>query len=336
MNAAAAPAMLRLLGGFQISQALYVAARAGLADQLLDGPMPLSELATASGLRLDPLTRIVQVLAVEGVFAIDADTGLVRLGTLGRTLASGVPESLRNVALTWMETHYPAFGELWRTAETGRSAAELAFGMPFFDWLSEDPARVGVFTAAMTDFAGAIRQDAMDAVELGGVRTVVDIGGADGVVLAALARRYPKLRGTVFDLPHVVAAAPEVLRAQGVDDRITAAGGDFFAEVPSGDCYLACFILHDWSDEQARQILARIHQAASVPEARLVLVEAVLDQGGAPEVARLLDLTMLGMLTGRERSAADWRALLVGSGFRLNRIRATAGPMCVIEATRIP
>jgi trans-aconitate methyltransferase len=104
-----------------------------------------------------------------------------------------VPESLRNVALTWMETHYRPFGELWHTAETGRPAAELAFGMPFFDWLGEEPARVGMFTAAMTDFARAIRQDAMDEVELGGVRTVVDIGGADGTVLAALARRYPKL-----------------------------------------------------------------------------------------------------------------------------------------------
>lgn len=340
MNAPASPtpaiAMLRLLGGYQIAQAFFVAARAGLADQLLDGPRPLAELAAATGLRPDPLARIVHALAGEDVFALDADTGLVRLGPLGRTLASGVPESVRNIALMWMDSHYRAFGELWGTAETGRPAAELAYGEPFFDWVGEDPARVGAFTAAMTDFARAIRHHALDAVELDGARTVVDIGGADGAVLAVLAQRDPHLRGTVFDLPHVVAAAPDVLRAHGVDDRITTAGGDFFVEVPPAEDYLACFILHDWSDEKAGLILANVHRAATAPDARLTLVETVLDQGAAPEVASLLDLTMLGMLTGRERSATDWRDLLAAAGFRLDRIRTTQGPMCVIEATRLP
>ncbi|MEV7021518.1 methyltransferase [Kitasatospora sp. NPDC093558] len=340
MNAADSPTpaitMLRLLGGYQISQALFVAARAGLADQLLDGPIPLAELATATGLRPGPLARIVHALAGEGVFALDAGTGLVRLGPLGRTLASGLPESVRNIALMWMDSHYRAFGELWGTAETGRPAAEIAFGEPLFDWIGQDPARVRAFSAAMTDFARAIRHHSLDAVELDGARTVVDVGGADGTVLAVLAERYPHLRGTVFDLPHVVTAAPEVLRAHGVDDRITTAGGDFFVEVPPADSYLACFILHDWSDEKAGLILGNIHRAADATDARLILVETVLDEGAAPEVASLLDLTMLGVLTGRERTRPEWRDLLAASGFRLDRIRTTPGPMCVIEATRVP
>ncbi|GAA2689467.1 methyltransferase [Streptomyces lunalinharesii] len=331
---APALAMLRLLGGFQISQALYVAARARIADQLLEGPRPLHELAESSGLWPEPLARIIQALAVEEVFDYDAETEEVRLGRLGRTLASGVSDSVRNVALTWMETHYQPFGHLWQTAETGRPAADLALGMPFFDWLGQKPDRVETFTAAMTDFVKAIRQDAVNAVELDGAHTLVDIGGADGTVLVTLASRYPELHGVVFDLPHVVEAAPELLRAHQVDDRITTAGGDFFTEVPPGDCYLLSFVLHDWSDEKAGHILDRIHQAASVPDARLVLVETVLDRGDAPQIARLLDLTMLGMLTGRERSSAAWRELLAANGFRLDRIRPTAGPMCVIEATR--
>ncbi|MFJ8039569.1 methyltransferase [Kitasatospora sp. NPDC096147] len=338
MQTAATPAlaMLRLLGGYQISQALYVVARAGVADRLVDGEVPVAELARATGLRPDALARIVHVLAGEGVFAFDRPTDLVALGPLGRTLLTDGPESLRNIALTWMETHYPPFGELWHTATTGEPAIDHHFGMPLFEWLARDRERAATFSGAMGDFARAIRQDAFAAVELEGVRTVVDVGGADGAVLAALARRHPGLRGTVLDLPHVVAAAPPVLRAHGVDDRITAVGGDFFAEMPPADCYLACFVLHDWSDERATGILRRMHRAAAVPHARLVLVETVLDRGESPEVAALLDLTMLGMLTGRERAAEEWRALLAAGGFRLDRIREAGGPACVIEATRVP
>ncbi|MGF1426732.1 methyltransferase [Kitasatospora sp. LaBMicrA B282] len=349
MTVAPSADMLRLLGGFQISQALYVTARAKVADHLLAGPLPLPALAAATGLDAAPLGRLLRTLAAEGVFTVEPDDDpdgedpdgepdgaahgpLVGLGPLGRTLASDTPESLRNVALTWMETHYLAFAELWHTARDGVPAAERAYGRPFFDWLGEDPERVATFTAAMADFA-RLRRDALDAVEVDGARTVVDVGGADGTVLAALARRHPQVRGIVFDLPHVVAAAPPLLRAQGVADRVEAQGGDFFTAVPAGDCYLACFILHDWDDEQAGRILARIHQAAT-PQARLVLVDTVLGEGALPQVATLLDLTMLGMLGGRERSAADWRHLLTAHGFQLDRIRPTAGPMCVLEATR--
>ncbi|GAA1959152.1 methyltransferase [Kitasatospora viridis] len=328
--------MLRLLGGFQLSQALFVVARAGVADQLVAGPRPLTELAAAVGLRPEPLARILHVLAAEEVFTVDAERALVGLGRLGPTLVSGGPESLRNIALAWEQTHYRAFGELWGTALTGVPAADLAYGKPFFDHLGEHPAQVATFTAAMTDFARAIRHHALDAVELAGAQFVVDIGGADGAVLAELARREPGLRGTVLDLPHVVAAAPEVLRAAGVADRITATAGDFFAALPPADCYLACFILHDWSDERATRILDRVHRAATAPDTRLVVVDTVLDGGTVPEVATLLDLTMLGMLTGRERTAAAWRALFTAGGFELTEIRPTPGPMCVLEARRVP
>ncbi|SEL14798.1 methyltransferase [Streptacidiphilus jiangxiensis] len=328
-------AALRLLGGFQLSQAAYVAARAGIADLLLDGPKPVAELAVAAGLRTEPLARIVRVLSGEGVFTFDPGTQLVGLGRLGRTFVTDAPESLRNIALMWMETHYLPFDELWGTVCDGVPAAERALGMPFFDWIGRDPALVALFTAAMRDFARAIRQGAIDAVDVGRAACVVDVGGADGAVLASVASRRPDLRGVVFDLPHVVTAAADVLRAGGLEDRVTTVGGDFFAEVPAGDCHLACFILHDWDDERAGRILDRIHEAASAPTARLLLVEIVLGEGSAHEVGSLLDLTMLGMLTGHERTSDDWRALLAAHGFHLDRIRPTGGPMCVLEATRI-
>jgi hypothetical protein len=333
MTEAPAVDMLRLLGGFQISQALYVVARAGIADQLLAGPRPIDELAAAVAVRPDLLRRLLRTLSAEDVFTLDAAEQEVALGPLGPTLAAGTPESMRNVALTWMETHYLPFAELWGTLQDGVPAAERALGRPFFDWLGDSPENTATFSAAMADLLRAVRRDAVDALDLTGVHTVVDLGGADGTVLAALAARYPRLRGTVFDAPHVVAAAPALLRAHGVVDRIGTEGGDFFVSVPAADCYLACFILHDWDDEQSARILGTV-RAAATPGARLFLVETVLGEGGSPQVATLLDLTMMGMLGGRERSAEDWRRLLTAAGFRLDRIRPTSSPMCVIEATR--
>ncbi|MFF0739335.1 methyltransferase [Streptomyces sp. NPDC004111] len=333
---APAVSMLRLLGGFQVSQALYVAARARIADRLADGPRTVAELAEAADLRPELLRRLLRTLAAEGVFGYDEPQDRVTLGPLGHTLRTGAPGSVRNVALMWMETHYRPFAGLWQTLHDGIPAAQAELGMPFFDWLGKDPARIATFSGAMGDMMRTVRADALAAVRLDGVRTLVDIGGADGTALAELALREPRLRGTVFDLPHVVAAAPALLRDRGVADRITTEGGDFFTAVPAGaDCYLACFVLHDWNDAQALRILGRVHEAAA-PDARLLLVETVVGEGTPPEVATLLDLTMLGMLDGRERTRDDWRTLLADADFRLDRVLATGGPMCVVEATRMP
>ncbi|MFJ2774854.1 methyltransferase [Streptomyces sp. NPDC087300] len=334
-NRTPAVAILRLLGGFQISQALYVAARAGIADELRAGARPVPAVAEATGLRPDLLRRLLRSLGAEQVFTYDEDRDAVALGPLGHTLCGDADDSVRDIALMWMETHYRPFAQLWSTLHDGVPAAERELGKPFFDWLGEDADRVAGFTSAMGNMMRAIRQDALDAIDLGGAEHLVDIGGADGTAIASLARRHPRLRGTVFDLPHVVSAATAALEAQGLADRIGISGGDFFQAVPAGaDAYLACFILHDWNDKQSTRILERVHEAAA-PGARLYLVETVLGRGPAPEIATMLDLTMMGMLDGRERTPEDWRSLLAGAGFRLTRTVETAGPMCVLEAVKV-
>ncbi|MFD7162909.1 methyltransferase [Streptomyces violascens] len=336
MTVTPAADMLRLLGGFEISQALYAVARTGLADLLLSGPRPVTDLAEAAGVRSDLLRRLARTLAAEDVFTLDEAEDTVGLGPLGTTLATGTPESVRNVALMWMETHYLPFAELTQTLRDGSPSADRVLGQPFFDWLGQDPAKVATFSAAMADLLRTLRQDALASLDLAGVGSVVDVGGADGTALAELAERHPDLRGTVFDLPHVVAAATELLSARGVADRVTAVGGDFFASVPGpADCYLACFILHDWPDDRATRILENV-RAAAAPGARLFLVETVLGEGTQPQIANLMDLTMMGMLGGRERTRDHWQTLLATAGFRLDRIRPTKGPMCVIEATLQP
>ncbi|MER5887635.1 methyltransferase [Streptomyces sp. NPDC001941] len=336
MKRAPAVDMIHLLGGFQISQALYAAARTGVADRLLDGPRAVPELAAATGTRPELLRRLIGTLSAERVFTYDAGTDRAGLGPLGHTLAEGHPDSVRAVALMWMETHYLPFSGLYENLRDGVPAAERVLGEPFFDHLAADPEQVAGFSAAMRDLMHAVRRDALGAVDLSGVRRLVDIGGADGTALAGLAAKYPGLRGTVFDLPHVVTAATALLRERGLADRVDTSGGDFFEAVPGGaDCYLACFILHDWDDARAARILRRVHEAAA-PGARLFLVESVLGEGAAPELGGLLDLTMMAMLGGRERTREDWRELLTGAGFRLDRIVLTDGPMCVVEATHQP
>lgn len=327
--------MLRLLGGFQISQALYVVARTAIADQLVAGPVPIARLAEFAGVREDMLRRVVRSLAAESVFIYDADEDIVGLGLLGPTLVSESPGSVRNVALMWMQTHYLAFAELEGTLHDGVPAAEHAHGRPFYAWLGDDPARTSIFSAAMADLMRVMRRDALASLSFDGVRRVVDVGGADGTVLGGLATRHLHLRGTVFDLPHVVAAAPGVLRELGVGERIDTAAGDAFVAVPpDADCYLACGVLQGWNDEQASHALARIHEAAA-PDTRLVIVDMVVGESSAPQLVGLLDLTMMAMSGGRGRTARDWQNLLTAAGFRLDQI-SPHGPVCVIEASPQP
>ena len=166
-------------------------------------------------------------------------------------------------------------------------------------------------------------------------RQVVDVGGGQGVLLAAVLRAHPHLRGVLFDQPAVVAGAAPVLRAAGVADRCEVVGGDFFAAVPAGgDVYLLSRILHDWDDARATALLRVLHRAAR-PGARLVVVERVLPPGDAPHPGKLIDLTMLVMLGGRERTEAEFRALLAGAGFSLTRVVPLPdGGWSAVEGTR--
>ncbi|WP_067814864.1 methyltransferase [Actinomadura kijaniata] len=330
----AATEVFCLLGGFKISQALYVVARLGVADHLLNGPRRVADLSDEVGARPDMLRRLLRVLTAEGIFLLEQDTDRVALGPLGGPLASSTHNSLRNLAMMWMETHYASFADLWKTVHDGRPAMEHHHGVPFFDWLGQRPDQVTQFSRAMNDTLRVFRMDTLRRIDLSGVDTVVDVGGADGAVLAELATLHPHLRGVVFDLPEVVVDATRRLSLAGVSDRITTAAGDFFEAVPAGaDLYLACMILHDWNDEQATRILRAIHTAAP-PGARLQLMDIVLPEKEISRPVCLMDLTMMGTVGGRERTEHDWRTLLTAAGFTLNRILRSPTPFTLLEATR--
>jgi len=324
--------MVQLLAGFQISQALYAAAVLGVADHLVAGPAPVEVLAEHTGAHGPSLHRLLRTLASAGVFT-EPEPGVFALTPLGQTLTRSQPGSMRDLAIMWMETHYAPFAELTHTIRTGQPAAEHLYGQPFFTWLSRHPEQVTRFTRAMANLTSGIKTATIASLPLEGTRTIVDVGGADGTVLATILPAHPHMRGVLVDLPHVIADAPKTLAEHGIEDRVDCVAADFFESVPAGgDSYLLCFVLHDWPDQQAARILANI-AAAGGTGARLLMIEFVMPPGDTPHMSKMIDLTMLAMLAGQERAETEWRELLTTAGFTGIEIRPTSTPLSVIKAT---
>jgi hypothetical protein len=233
-----------------------------------------------------------------------------------------------------METHYAPFGGLLETARTGVPAATRYYGRPFFAWLSEDSDQVARFTGAMAGLTAGIKAGAVAGYTVPGGPVIADLGAADGALLQEVlaADPDPGRRGIVFDLPHVVPAARARLAGSPLAGRVEVVAGDFFRAVPAADAYLLSMILHDWDDAGCAALLGSV-AAAARPGARLVSLELVVPPGDAPHLATMIDLTMLGMLTGRERTAEELDELLGRAGFRLDRIVPTPTPMSIVEAT---
>jgi hypothetical protein len=218
------------------------------------------------------------------------------------------------------------------TARTGETGATTFLGKPFFEWVNESKCLAELQNSAMASAGRAARGDLLGGYQLPAGETVADIGGADGTVLAALLANDPGRRGIVFDLPNVVAGATEKLTALGLSDRITVVGGDFLHSVPVANVYLMSAVLHDWDNPSATRILANVARAAR-PGARLLLVEMVMPEGDGPHFTKMVDLTMLAMVGGRERTEMEWRQLLGENGFSIDRIIPGSGTMSIIEAT---
>ncbi|MBD3004930.1 methyltransferase [Streptomyces sp. 5-10] len=325
--------MLRLLSGFQQSQALYALAKLGVATALHDGPMTVGELAKATETDADALGRLLHILSGIGVVTHRGEHGFA-LTPLGSTLVADVPGSVRDMAIMWMETHYAPFSELVTTVRTGTPAATAHFGQSFAEWLGTHPEHLPVMASAMANLTYGPKDAALAGYRLPPGEVVADIGGADGSVLARLLADEPGRRGIVFDMEHVVSTAHARLAGQGLADRIEVRAGDFFEGVPAADVYLLSTVLHDWDDVSCGRILGRIAEAAP-HGARLVVVETVLSEGDEPHPSKLLDLTMLGMVSGHERRETEFAALFAGAGFTLDRRvpGPVDSPFAILEAT---
>jgi hypothetical protein len=319
-----------MITGYWTSRAIYVAAKLRVADHLADGPLAAEELAAATGVVSGPLYRVLRALAGLGIFAQEPD-GRFRLTPLAELLRADGPGSLWASAVLLGEEQYRCWDDVLETVRTGERSFDRLYGRPLFAYLGEHPERAKIFDAAMTGFSGRATQAMLDAYDLSGVATLADVGGGVGSNLALILGRYPAMRGLLFDRPHVVERARPVLKAAGVWGRCAVEGGDFFETAPGGaDAYLLGNILHDWDDAQAGRILDNLRRA--MPDgARLLIVEHIVPAGDGPSFGKLLDLHMMVVTGGLERTEAEHRRLFAAHGFRLTRVVPTAGDISVIE-----
>ena len=242
---------------------------------------------------------------------------------------------MRDLALMWMETHYEPFAGLLGTVRFGQCAATGHYGRPFFSWLADQPEQVDRFSRAMANLTDGIKAGAINSYTFPESATMVDVGGADEHSSPECSKSVPNATGIVFDLPHVVAEAAPTLKSYGLGERLTSAGGDFFEAVPAGaDVYLLSMVLHDWNDQDAIRLLTNIRDAGA-PGAQVLALELVMPTGDQPHMSKMIDLTMLGMLNGRERTNSEMTTLFEGAGLVYGGVVPTPTPISIIEA-RIP
>ena len=324
-------ALLQMMEGYWVSQAIYVAAKLGLADLLQAGPRPVEDLATTTQTHAPAPYRVLRALASVGIFAEGA-AGSFALTPTAALLQTERPDSLRALAILYGEEQYRAWGDLRQSVATGEPAFERVFGLRYFPYLAQHPAANETFHRALSGMAAQLAGAVLAAYDFSACGTVIDIGGGHGRLLATILRAHPQLRGILFDQPHVVAGATAELQQAGVSARCATIGGDFFAAVPSGgDAYILAEILHDWDDERSRTILRNCRRACG-PASRLLLIEVLIAPGNEPDLAKFLDLHMLVLLGGRERTKAQYRTLLAEAGFALTAVVPTQAGSSVIEA----
>ena len=320
----------RLATGYRVTQSLYVVATLGVADLLADGPKTAGELARALHVEPKPLFRVLRTLASHGVFTQDASDRF-GLAPLGEPLRTDHPQTVRHSLIMHGGVHYEAAAELLHTVRTGETGFEHRFGKPLFDYLREHPDDSAAFNAAMGDSAG-VWSSPIGSYDFRGRRLVVDVGGGRGTLIATLLERNPSLRGILFDLPQGVRQAPAFLASRGVAGRCEIRTGNAFDAVPAGgDVYVFSRVLHDWPDPKAKLLLKNVRKAVS-DGGILLLWEAVVPPGDEPSLAKDIDLTMLFLLGGAERTEAEWRAMLEATGFELLKVTKTGGMFDLIEA----
>ena len=333
-----AATLLHLMTGYRAMQALYVAARLGIADLLKDGARGSEELARATGADARALHRLLRALASHGVFGEDAD-GRFAPSELGALLRSDVPGSLRAAAIFFGdERNWHAWGKLERSVMSGEPVRGPRGTQAFLEESARDPEGAALFNAAMTSLTSAFDAAVTAAYDFSRLGTLVDVGGGQGAVISSILAANPALRGILFDIPPVIESARGRIGEAGLAGRCELVAGDFFASVPAGgDAYVLKWVIHDWDDEHSVAILGSCRRAMA-RDGRLLLVERVVperdDQSADTQGIVLGDLNMLLWTGGRERTAAEYRALLASGGFTLARIVPTATQLSIIEGAR--
>jgi len=324
--------LMRLINGYQVSQALHVAATLGVADQLKDGPKPCEAVAQACGAHSASLYRLLRALAAVGVFHDNGDRGF-SLTPLGACLTSDAQGSRRSYA-QWIGTtgQWRSWGNLLHCIQSGESATRLTHGMDAWTYRREHPDEQAVFNSAMTSTSSADASAVLDAFDFSRFACVVDVGGGQGLLLTTILRACPDSRGILFDQPQVVASAEQILASAKLAQRCQAVGGSFFETIPEdGDIYLLKAILHDWGDGESVEIL-RACRRAMVPSATLAIIERVVGPPNEMPEGKFSDLNMMVQYGALERTREEFDQLLRHGGFEMTEVISTRSPVSIIVA----
>ena len=324
--------VIQLATAYWVSRAVYAVAQLGIADLLKDQPRDANDLAAATGTYAPALHRVLRSLASVGLFKTD-EQGRFSLTPLGATLQSDAPDAARSTVIYLAgDWWWAAWGETLHAVRTGGTGLEKALGLSAYEYLAQHPDQATHFNAAMIGFHGDEPAAIVEAYDFSTARTVVDVGGGSGNLLGTILLANPSLRGVLLDRPQVVSEAEHNLWVAGVAGRCHVVGGDFLEAVPDGgDLYIVSHCIHNWSEEDCLKILASCRRAMT-EDGRLLIVEAVVRPGDEPDPAKILDLAMLLIPGGQERTEEEYRTLLEKAGFRLTRVVPTRTSASIVEA----
>jgi len=324
----------QLCMGHMPAACIYAVAKLKIPDLLAAGPKPASELARACGVNGGALYRVLRAIASVGVFR-EAAPQVFENTALSEMLRSDIPGSARDTVLFLSDSlHLRVFAELMHSIETGETVFRKVTGMEPFDFFRHNDEENKAFNAAMASISANSVPPAVEAYDFGESGTLADIGGGHGTLMALILQKHLGLRGIVFDLPHVVAGAKARIEALGLASRCELVGGDFFEGVPIADNYVVKSIIHDWDESRAIAILQNCAKSMRGANGRIILLEQVIAAGNQPDSAKWIDMEMLTMAGGRERSEVEYSELLAKAGLRLVRVVKSASPYSAIEAVK--
>jgi hypothetical protein len=324
--------MFELISGYWKTQIVASIARFGVADAIAGGVTGSKAIAERTGANAGARYRLLRAAATLGLVE-EKQNDQFALTPLGETLRADVPGSMRDIAIANAAPgHWLPWGAMDQVIRTGERATKTVLEMEIWEWYAQHPDEAVAFSRAMTNTSAIIAEDVAKTVDLSG-RRIVDVGGAHGTLLTKVVTRSKDSRGVIYDLGHVVDSAKKVIASQNLSDRIECVAGDFFKSVPAGQAYLLKHILHDWNDDECRTILSNCSKSADA-NARLVVVELVLPEDRSPSRAALMDVNMMVLLTGRERTLSEYRDLFSKSGWKFERAHALETGHSILEAVR--
>jgi len=320
--------LIQMAGGYCVNRSLHVAANIGVADALGETPKTAQQLAEETGTNPDALGRVLRLLSAHGVFKKEGER--FAHSPASQLLRMDHPQSMRSlVRMLGMPLFWAAFGELEHTVRTGQPSLDKLVPGGFWAYLAKHPDAAKIFNEAMTGKAHGQVAGVLNTYSFKTFKLVADIGGGQGHLLRGVLEATPGAKGVLFDLPHVIQNASAI-----ASERLKLQAGDFFKDaLPAADAYLMMEVIHDWSDEESVAIISAVRRAAPA-HAKLLLIESIVPDDPGPDWSKMLDVNMLTLLTGRQRTSAEYAKVFEAAGFRFVKEIPIGANVSILEAVR--